>query len=500
MLIALARLADGGATADQRRTWSGRSGGYLIAWLLAGPTWLTTLLMLVDGRAQPLQLALLLASTLALFPWPLTRTVLIPLGLVRSAWWLTRLSDWTWGRDLRGGAAVAAVLAAWRGQPPPTSAIGARWRRIVTRPDDLRWARERVQRLELFGAGGAVAALLLADLDGDTDRADGLADVVAAFDPVVVPAAAARLVAERTLWRIADDDTRTVESRRDAIGTLASHGSPTVRLCQALLRRDAAPGVGVRLACAWWWLLAPRRRQTWPLLVGIRRLLPASPTAPVRPATPPPAADAGDALARAAARHAELTGRRDIGVDDVVTLAGLWQAGLPRVLGWLRSRAVTLNVDAEEAAREFEAGIEAALRPHVERLDLGGIDLRTLPPVLQCVVDDIRSARMDALEIAVAAWRHRLEAGIDRAPVDEFREWASLRTLAHAVARTGSDGRCLAWETSKGVVAELAVRLWNVRRERRLANAIFRALLVEARAVGDLRTAETMAENVACGP
>jgi hypothetical protein len=72
--------------------------------------------------------------------------------------------------------------------------------------------------------------------------------------------------------------------------------------------------------------------------------------------------------------------------------------------------------------------------------------------------------------------------------------------LANDVAKTGSDGRFVAYETLQWCVCERAVRLWNTRNEHRLGNAMFRWLLNEARAVDDTRGIETQTANVACGP
>jgi hypothetical protein len=90
--------------------------------------------------------------------------------------------------------------------------------------------------------------------------------------------------------------------------------------------------------------------------------------------------------------------------------------------------------------------------------------------------------------------------GQDLTPVGELREWLAVRDLYEAVARTGRDGRMLAWEASHWTLCEIAVRLWNVRAEHRLANAMFRWLLAEATALGDLRGIETQQANVRCGP
>ena len=89
---------------------------------------------------------------------------------------------------------------------------------------------------------------------------------------------------------------------------------------------------------------------------------------------------------------------------------------------------------------------------------------------------------------------------IDLAPIDELREWVALQELVERVARTGVDGRYVAYEAMQWVVCERAVRLWNSRGERRLANALFRWLLREAERVDDVRGIETQTANVKCGP
>lgn len=474
-----------GTSGAAKRTWTGRSGRWLAVWLLAGPTWLVALLWLVNQGPNLVATGVLGATSVVLFPWPIVRRGLIPLGLVRSSYWLTRLADWTWGADPLGGAALAAVLAASRAQ--------------ASTPSDLAWARQRLQGLDLLSAGGAMAAAVLADIDGDHDSGDALADSLDSFDPQVQPTAAQALRAERTVWRLLGNTTIDDDERRRRLLALDGHGSSTVALLQAVARRQDAPTRMTRAACVGWWLLAPRKRHTWALLRGTTTL-PTSTTAEASSATSHgPVADSVT-FGGAARRHAELARTPVLAVGDVAHLARTWEQALKDAIRTVRARAAVLGVNGADAEGGLRSTVHDALVGLVQRLDLSTIDVGTLPVALQQAVGDVRSQRLDALEIAVAAWRHRLEDGVDRQPVDELREWTGLRHLAKAVARTGDDGAWLAHEASQWVVCELAVRLWNVRREHRLANAIFRSLLDDATRVGDARSAETQKANVACGP
>jgi len=505
-VVAVRTVQQQSTSTASKRTWTGRSGRWLAVWLLAGPAWLGAFLWLLNQGPNLVATAVLAGTSVLLFPWPIVRRVLVPLGLVRSAWWLTRLADWTWGADPLGGAALAAVLAAGRAPAATSATAGAPlrwWRRQLARPaSDLIWARQRLQGLDLLSAGGAMAAALLADIDGDHDSGDALAASLDSFDPQVQPTAAEQLRAERTVWRLMGNTSLDDAERRRRLLALEAHGSSTVALLQAVARRQDGPTRMNRAACIGWWLLAPRKRHTWALLQGTTTLPTSLPTSTVTdPAsTAMTAIEDGVTFGGAARRHAELARAPVLAVVDVAWLARAWERALKEATATVRARARVLGVDGADAEGGLHATVHDALVGLVQRLDLSTVDVATLPTALQQAVADVRSQRMDALEIAVAAWRHRLEDGVDRQPVDELREWTGLRHLAAAVARTGDDGAWLANEASQWVVCELAVRLWNVRREHRLANAIFRSLLDDATRVGDTRSAETQKANVACGP
>ncbi len=492
-------------------------------WVVIGPLWLASLLWLLDGHFSWWSIGLSTTTTLLLFPWPIVKSVCIPLGLVRLSWALTHLAHFSWGRDLKGGALVAAVLAARHGRRSSRTALGRLWQRAIVRTDDHAWAATRLSRHAAVSLGSGLATLLLIEADddgrGDIDRADAIADALRCFDPAHAARAGRGLLAEHALWAATRNNERSLDEQARLILAIEAHGSPSVRFCQAILHRRPT-GLSDQVACAWWWLLAPRRRQSWPILIGREPLLhrrrrPLSPEPTAHPSTATTTAttttntsgdnDDGDdghderALAVAAARHAELTARHEVTVDDVVTLAELWQRGLPTATDWLKRRALVFKLDGDACAAALVHDVQASLRIHVEGLDLSGSDVRSLPSLLQEAVAEVRSERLDALEMAVASWRQRLEDGVDRRGLDEFLEWVALRSLSDAVATTGRDARFIAWETCQWVQGERAARLWNGGAERLLGNAIFRSLLEEARTVGDTRAREVHAANVACG-
>ena len=52
------------------------------------------------------------AIVLAIHPWIFVKRLLVPLGLTRAAWTLSRLGGQPWVRDPEGGAVLAGALAA----------------------------------------------------------------------------------------------------------------------------------------------------------------------------------------------------------------------------------------------------------------------------------------------------------------------------------------------------------------------------------------------------
>ncbi|WP_437526893.1 hypothetical protein WME79_41820 [Sorangium sp. So ce726] len=442
-------------------------------------------------------LALLMA------PWPFVRHVIIPLGLPRAAYFIASLSDGTFRADRRGGAALAAAWALCRARKPD-AAVGA-------------WVSERIERAgertgaapapssvsadPLRGAGIAAGAMLAAHR-GDAEGARALFDSVGSLDERACPSEARRIAAG---WLAAEAASRgdwTAVSGYACVG-----GGRAISLLGAvaarLLGEEPAPGaLGLWLR----WLIAPHRRATLPL---VRRALAAGAGAPrPEPEAPEPCAAKvaeGDLWSRAVLLHATLLLRpRDqVSGDDLRRLGGAWDAALDdeRAQAELRERAASLGASGAQAAlgplaRAVEEDLAATLRaarvPRAAWDDLGATIGRTRRR--------LRDELLSEVEIACDALRRRVDERRELPPLSEWREWTSLRAQYEAAAvLVGVEFRRLAFPKLHADVCHAAVWLFNTRKERVIANAMFRWLLAEAEALGDSRLAGLQRGNVECG-
>ncbi|HEY1101638.1 MAG TPA: hypothetical protein VGF99_22050 [Myxococcota bacterium] len=491
-------------TTKERRTWRDHSGTYVATWAVVGAFSIVCMIGLGEATTVAARLGFaagLVVAAVVLAPWPLARWIAIPLGLPRVAAALGFLASFTFGRDRAGGAALAAVLAA----------TSARRRRPTTSDAAVSWTRTRVQQLDLLSAAGVVATALLADLDGDPATGDALLATLSSFDERVVPARARSIAAERRVHRLLRgdlDDRRQpraarIAARRAQLLSLDAARSPFVQLVQALLLLDETPDdTTLRFAARWWWLLSPRRRRTLPWLTRRPAGWPLPVATSMAPRTPASADDDdNDANVLFRALRLHVAARREPpSLPDTVDVARAWALCLPATREAVRRRAAELRVDGEAVVVDVDRTVQQALVAMAEPLDFGDVDIDTLPEPLAEAVGVIRSQRLDALETINGAWRGRVEGAVDLAPVDELREWVALVALVESVAKTGVDGRYLAYEAVQWAVCERAVRLWNIACEHRLANAMFRWLLGQAEAVADSRGIETQLANVKCGP
>lgn len=159
----------------QGRAW------FLLIWLiLAWP--LSGLLshLLVEGPSAA-ALGWLALVLVILFPWPLVRALTIPLGLLRTSYYLTFLASFTWWRDPSGGALLAAVLA--------------RRRHASVRERTEFWLRNRLAGLHVLRGAGALASAMASEIDGDLALACEKVRAVGDFDRRVLPRLAVRLAA-----------------------------------------------------------------------------------------------------------------------------------------------------------------------------------------------------------------------------------------------------------------------------------------------------------------
>lgn len=469
-----------GPVVHSTRTWQGRSAVFAVVWILVVPVWLLFLGAGIGDRS-PLFFALGLALTPIVLPWPIARFIALPLGLPRLASTMGLLADFTWGRDRAGGALIAAVLAVAKHQ----------------RPRDVAWVRQKLQSTTLTGAGAVVAAALLADLDGDRATADRLLAALPSFDPRVVPKTARHIVAERAIvQRFAAGDVGAVAALDDEFVGF-SFFARFARACARRISGAVAPSPLDDLRLRLWWLLAPRRRRTRSLLAMALSATPAQTSEP----EPEPTTTPLLALPQALALHVATTTQTTPPLSQVTALAAAWDPALKAATSTLTARARALGVhDVDGVARGVEDTVTQALCALVEKLDLSTVSVASTPPLLQRAIEEVRTARLDALEIAASGLRQRVESVSDIAPIDELREFAAVKGLYDDVARTGDDARALAYDAVQWTVCEIAVRLWNVRKEHRLANAMFRWLLAEATRLNDTRGVDTQSANVKCGP
>jgi hypothetical protein len=443
-------------------------------------TWAASLARASGPLAAPL--ALLLALVLYL-PWASSRAA-ARLGWIGGARQLARLAFFVLGRDRAGGPWLAAALALSR-----------------RRAHDERAAQVIVARLDsLFvpTRGAAIAARgLVAASRGHLDEARDLLASVAHLDPRLAPPVARKIARD---WLLADAAARGDWPAAARLGRAPGPRSRAARLLGLAARRLAgapdAPGDrALRLA----WLLAPRRRRTRALLAAALTTPP-----PGGPASALPLRRDGAPLARAAALHAAALaappGR--LGPAALRRLGLAWAEALedPATARRLLARELELGADGRsEALRRVAERAEAELAELVAegaaplRLHRGG-------DLLEAAVARVREELLDGLQREGDRLRERAAEGRLLTTAEEWRALARLRRRHEpAVARLDREDRRLAFEAVHPGLCAVAVPLYNDRRERSLANAVFTYLAAEAAAVGDEPLRELFRNNQLCG-
>ncbi len=479
--------------ANRRRSWAP------IVWVFGIPAGIGVVSAVMSGAVwlAPALVPLLLAVG----PWPMTRAVLIPLGLPRAAYYVAQLSDVTWRLDRPGGAALAAAWALCRGGRRDDG-VAAWIEQQLQRGGGADLTGEGAPQAALRGAGICAAAMLAAHR-GDLAGARALFESVAMMDPGACPPEA-RCIASG--WLAAEAASRgewKAVAERGASGIGAGRDAWLLSgIAMRLLGEPLAPSD----AELWLrWAIAPRRRATLPL---VRRALAARPGA-ARPAPTEPEVRAarvpeGDLVGRAVLLHAQALLRRGaLTGDDLRRLGGAWDAVFEdeRAQADLRERALSIGASAPHAAlapvrRAVESDLAAialeARIPRGEWEDLG----ETIGRATRLLRDDLLSD----IELACDALRRRVDDRRELPAADEWREFLSLRDRYERASEiVGMDLRRLAFPKVHSDVCHLAVWIFNTRKERPLGNAMFRWLLSEAEALDDARAIELQRKNVDCG-
>ena len=405
----------------------------------------------------------------------LQRHVLVPLGAVRSAFWVAHFVS------MKDSDAYALCCAAWAHAGKPTGA-GEAW--IIARRD---------KRRPLGDAEIAVTALLAAGRgDATTCR-----DLLRSLELIVENHPMVRELAGEWLAVDAADRGAWVEIAEAAAATRYPASTLTYLLegiAAARTAAEGAPGGGELRAR---WLLAPHRRVTLGLLpVDVAAEIPVRPAPSEQPVETPPERPP---LPRAVAAHLHLANRAANATGLALTVQA-WDAALsdPATRDWIARRALELDAPlgaADRALRDVASDVTDELARLAEAAGLGAPPAHG--PVGDALARRLRHGRLDALEAAFTRWADRRHDGAVRAPIDEWREFCALRAAYEAAATAGGlELRRLAFPHAYSKGNSMAVWLWNTRSEYALSHAISRWLLAEAMKVGDSEAIELCTRNV----
>jgi len=479
--------------------------GALVAlgvWLLVGVLWLAWLVQL--GRGDLWALPKLVAGLVILLPWPTLRFVVMPLGMVRTAYYVAFLGLYRFEADRRGAALLSSAWTLLR-----------RPARAGDRADSAqRFIEKRLSRPQSMRGAGVVALGLLAARHGELDQARALLLATEDLHPAACPTLAGKLAREwLSVDALAQGDWRQV-------GKLTMSRRPQsllTRFLGACAARFVSTGEPLALppsnaVLRWRWLRAPYRTVTWPLLQRAQH-------------STPQAADEPQALGPAALTAAPLpdlslglralvslleTEKRALTEGQLVRVCQTWEGVLknPATRRKLTERALILGQDGPDAAlRELRTQVAGVVG---ERLREAGLPIGQLIGDGQASPGEttlgataahaVRAQLLDEIELATGALHDRTRDKRALPIADEWREWANLLAHYRRVCNLGGMAlRLLAWTPLYQEGCGFAVWLWNERKQKVLANAVFRFLLHEAERLGDEGRIPLARKNVACG-
>ncbi len=420
--------------------------------------------------------------------WPFARFVLVPLGLVRAAYYVAYASF-----RARGGAGRRRAARREPRVPPQGR---------------LRRGDGGVAGGEDPGADGApgaaiAAAAAMAAARGDKEGARALFESARTLDPSVCPSAARHAASE---WLAAEAAARGAWGEVIEIAGDPAGAGRSAKLLAGVARRLtgglAAPG---RAEPLWLWATAPGWLGTFAI---VERAL-SVPDGEAPPEdddddVPAPRAPDGDLLARALSAHVVLLSSKKVKPADVARVGRAFDAAFEdaalgvevderaTLLGATRAGAVLgrLRADVETSLFELLKSHHIALDDTVD--ELGDVAARAQRR--------LRDETLTVIEALSDAVRNRVNERRALSAIDEWREWSALRiAYQRGVTLGGPELRYLAFTKVHSDVCALAVWLFNDRQEKAIANAMFRFLLDEATATGDQDAIALQTKNVGCG-
>lgn len=410
----------------------------------------------------------------------LSRRVFVPLGLVKTNYWLAHFVS------MEDSDAYGMVAAAWAHQ-------------TKGRPADEAWITTRRDKRIPLGDSEIIVTALLASARGDGDTCRQLLRSTAGMvenHPLVRELAGEWLAvdaAARGAWAELDADARRATWPASAL---------TFFLEGVAKRHVDAEFPPSRFELRVRWLLAPYRTITAALLALPKATSAPSTTSatPATDATPVPDTAAGaPSLPRAVAGHLTLAAHSRPDKDAFAATVSAWDVALSdaETVKWLARRALELDAPlgaVDRAIREVAISVTDELARLADVAQLAAPAARG--PVGDALARRLRHGRLDALEAGFTRWEERRHAGHVRAPIDEWREYVALRASYDAAVSTGGlELRRLAFPHAYSKGTSMAVWLWNSRNEYALSHAISSWLLEEALAVGDTEAIELCTRN-----
>jgi hypothetical protein len=196
--------------------------------------------------------------------------------------------------------------------------------------------------------------------------------------------------------------------------------------------------------------------------------------------------------------------------SQLLQVCRLWDAALnhPETHLQLAKRTFTLGLSgADTTLQELRAQVVELIGA---RLRESGLPIGQLlgdgkpgepaTPIGAAAAHSVRTKLLEEIEQACDALHDRT---VDKRALplpDEWREWAAVRACYYRVCSLGGLAvRRLAWSPLHREACNWAVWLWNERKEKVLANAVFRFLLQEAEELQDESRLNLARKNVGSG-
>jgi hypothetical protein len=444
-----------------------RSGGpsrVLWTWVLA-----MVLMTLASGTSGLVSAALWATTFVVACAWHCVRLAMW-FGAPRIASALSWLADWTCGPDHRGSAALVAAL---------TCHMHIHDRNHDRQQQRIAAAHKSLARIETMHATSALAAAIMAFVDGDADRGRALLRASTWFDARSLSSVGRRVRAEWWVTELLANGTF-----HDLVGVAPelTVGSPLSRFlvdASTAIALGEPPRSWKRIRLGWRFVRAAGLRRG-----GARAQL-------------------HDLYSRAlhASRDTRPTTASEGAQRFVEEVEALQQTLEDKRSVW-SMRAKALGVaDTQATWSQLEAHVQhlVAAWARDRRVDAADVDASAVP-VLAEHFDRAQQDLCDIVMPIVDAMKIRASGPRTGLPIlDELGEFAVVAETIDALRKAGSSGAQTAHEAVHWPLCEWAVSLWNQQKQKPLANAAFRWLLDDAERVNNAHAIGTQHKNVKCG-